>query len=217
MPYKFNPIGPPFDIVEDVSSFGDVTGPASSTQYAVAIYADTTGKVIDEVSGLGSAGDVLTSNGAGVPPTWETPTPLYSFSAYLSADTGGVTGAGTAYTVLFDTELYDNGGVYTPGTGTFTAPVTGLYQLSFSVRMEGVTAAMTNGYLQLTAAGNTWRYGETNPGVGGTRAWCASQLVSMAATNTATVQIFLANGAGNTANVAGAATLITTFSGFSVR
>jgi len=88
MPYKFNPFTSNLDQVEDVSSFGDVTGPASSTQYAVAIYADTSGKVLDEVASLGSAGDVLTSNGAGLAPTYQTPA--------------------TPGMVLFDTQIVSN-------------------------------------------------------------------------------------------------------------
>ena len=48
------------------------------------------------------------------------------FSAYLSpASIPNVTGDGTLYTIICDTEIEDRGGNYDHSTGIFTAPVTG--------------------------------------------------------------------------------------------
>jgi len=46
MPYKLNAITGDFDLVEDVSGFGDVSGPASSTDNAIARFDGTTGKLL---------------------------------------------------------------------------------------------------------------------------------------------------------------------------
>lgn len=49
------------------------------------------------------------------------------FAALVSANVANVTGDNTAYTVLFDSETFDVAANYAPGTGIFTAPVTGKY------------------------------------------------------------------------------------------
>lgn len=56
-----------------------------------------------------------------------------SFFAYQSAPVNNVTGDSTAYTVIFDTELYDTGSGYDNTTGIFTAPVTGTYEFNFGI------------------------------------------------------------------------------------
>lgn len=50
-----------------------------------------------------------------------------AFYAYLTATVSNVTGDGTYYTVIFDTEVQDIGGNYDNTTGIFTAPVDGTY------------------------------------------------------------------------------------------
>lgn len=49
-----------------------------------------------------------------------------------------VTGDGTAYTVVFATEVFDQGSDF-DGTSTFTAPVTGRYLLTVLVQVGGMT------------------------------------------------------------------------------
>lgn len=57
----------------DAGAIGDVAGPGASAVGALAVFDDTTGKAIAAL-GQGTAGQVLTSNGAGADPSWEDPT-----------------------------------------------------------------------------------------------------------------------------------------------
>lgn len=66
-----------------------------------------------------------------------------AFLAYNSTTDSNVTGDSTAYTVVFDTEVFDQGGDYNNGTGVFTAPVTGRYRLTARVLTSGMAAAHT--------------------------------------------------------------------------
>ena len=52
--------------------------------------------------------------------------------------------------ILFDTERFDQGGNFDTVTNTFTAPVTGKYQLNVSLRLENVDAAA--GYYEVRIA-----------------------------------------------------------------
>jgi hypothetical protein len=62
------------------------------------------------------------------------PTNVY-FSLSMTTGPTNVTGDGTAYTVVWDTELYDIGS--NCSGGVFTAPVTGKYLLTTSVQLSG--------------------------------------------------------------------------------
>src|SRR3974390_399157 len=94
----------------------------------------------------GTAGDVLTSNGAGSPPSYQAPGSgsTTAFRAHLNANTAtNITGDGTLVTVPFDTVDYDIGSGYNTGTNTYTVPVGkgGIYQINYSVftyRVAGV-------------------------------------------------------------------------------
>jgi hypothetical protein len=69
-----------------------------------------------------------------------------AFSAYRSSTASNVTGNGTLYHVIFNSEFYDIGGNYNTGTGNFTAPVDGIYLFRASVELGGIVAI---GYLYL--------------------------------------------------------------------
>ena len=60
-----------------------------------------------------------------------------AFLSYLNTTVTNVSGDGTLYTVVFDTEVYDQGANMT--TTTFTAPFTGRYLLNFSALVTGGT------------------------------------------------------------------------------
>lgn len=135
------------------------------------------------------------------------------FTAVLSATTGGVTGNGGSYTLVADTVLTDRGTNYNNGTGVFTAPKTGFYNLwtfatvvnttiaSF-IQMEIVTTA--NSYLnrQDRAASNLQLY------------ITLSVVAFMNAGDTAHVVISVQGEAGDTNEVYGdGSTLGTVFGG----
>lgn len=78
----------------------------------------------------GTAGQVLTSNGAGVAPTYQAaggggggP----AFFAYLANTASNVTGDFSTFTFIPDTIIFDRTSNYNTGTGLFTAPTTGIY------------------------------------------------------------------------------------------
>ena len=65
-------------------------------------------------------------------------------AAFNSSSDTGATGDGTAATVDFNTEVYDQNADF--ASYTFTAPITGRYQVNANVRWYGTTA---NTYVQL--------------------------------------------------------------------
>jgi len=67
-----------------------------------------------------------------------------AFSARLASTLNNVTGDATVYTVVYDTEVFDQNADFN-GTTTFTAPVTGRYELMFSAKVEGLTSSHTSG------------------------------------------------------------------------
>ena len=73
-----------------------------------------------------------------------TNSPVY-FNAYLSVTQTNTTGAGTAYPVIFDTVINQNGTDYDDTTGIFTAPVTGNYLFTSTVAYSGAIAEIAFG------------------------------------------------------------------------
>lgn len=122
-----------------------------------------------------------------------------AFSAVSAGDTD-VTGDGTVYTIIFGTEIFDQNGDF-DGTSTFTAPVTGRYMFSVSVRISGVLISHTSAALILVTSNRSYRLylcspfnlGETASGnvastLGGTA------FADMDAGDTATVTITVSGG-----------------------
>jgi hypothetical protein len=77
------------------------------------------------------------------------------FLAVLSATATNVTGNGTLYTIIPNTEISDRGGNYNNGTGVFTAPQAGYYQLWMSCTVVGTTIA-TNIQIRIVTTSNTY-------------------------------------------------------------
>lgn len=84
-----------------------------------------------------------------------------AFLAFNSAQDANVTGDGTAATVDFDTEVFDDNGDF--ASDTFTAPATGRYQLSCSVRASGFLSAMTSGQVRIVTSNRSYIVYQGNP------------------------------------------------------
>jgi len=123
--------------------------------------------------------------------------PVPAFGAVNNADQTNVTGDGTIYQILFANEIFDNATNF--AASTFTAPVTGEYIFGISLLINGITAAMTNDLIYITAGGVDYRFMQQDfaPGqdVVGNYTLTTSILCPMAATNTAQVFIRFINGA----------------------
>lgn len=118
-----------------------------------------------------------------------------AFLAVNTADNADVTGDGTSYTMVYATEIFDQGSDYNTGTSTFTAPVTGRYYLSSSFLADQIGAGHTSGTASIVASNRTYRYWQNNPaGVGATQVSNGSVLMDMDVNDTATCNLTIGGG-----------------------
>lgn len=115
------------------------TGLASTTANQI-LYSSAT----NTVAGLATANSgILATNGSGVPSittasgNWLN-TSRCAFGAYVNGDVANATGDGTVYTVIANTELFDQNSNYNNATGIFTAPVTGVYLFTVSALLTNI-------------------------------------------------------------------------------
>lgn len=130
------------------------------------------------------------------------------FIAYQGADQTNATGDGTVYTLGTTTdltELVDQGVNFAPTTGTFTAPVAGMYLFTGSIRLGAIGAAHTFTQLTVVTTSRTFFFGNQNPAVTKTIAIVADLVgipftcvANMAANDTCT---FAVNVSGSTKTV----------------
>lgn len=173
------------------------------------------------VSGLATVNNgVLTTNSSGVPSISQTlvlPNQP-AFFAYLAATANNKTGNGTSYTLGTDalTELYDLGSNFNTN-GTFTAPITGIYDLRTQITITGTTVvtALTI-VVSIVVAGTsakTYQQKFTRIGIAADQSVELSILAKMTATDTATTTIVVTGEAGDTDDILGQANPITFFTG----
>jgi len=92
-------------------------------------------------------------------PTGEINYPLQpAFFAWLSAGVADVTGDNTAYTIIYDTEVFDQNADFDLGTSIFTAPVTGKYQFDGQLSYTVDTSAPTSGSWTILTSNLTIRF-----------------------------------------------------------
>ena len=72
-----------------------------------------------------------------------------AFSVKLSGADQNNIAVGSNVTILLDTEIFDQNADYNTGTYTFTAPVTGRYQLNVNLQLEDVDSGYTE-YIDLS-------------------------------------------------------------------
>lgn len=110
-----------------------IAGITGVTAAGSPVAVSSTGQLSD--LGFGTSTQVLTSNGAGVSPTWQSAgfagSPTY-FQAYLTSNQT-VAGGSTTDTIVFDTATSNVGIAYNVATGVFTAPATGYYGFACTV------------------------------------------------------------------------------------
>lgn len=140
-----------------------------------------------------------------------------AFQAALGGDRAGLTGDGAAATVAFDSVAFDQSGSFSPATGAFTAPATGLYQLEAAVQLGSVSPQDDRFALSLVTTGRTYRLdaGRLQPDASGRAALHASVLTRMNAGDTARVVIEVGGGRRTVGVIGGSpGAPQSTFSGF---
>ncbi len=127
-------------------------------------------------------------------------TSISKFGAYLSSTASDVTGDGTDYTIIFDTEIYDDANNYNNGTGVFTAPVAGIYNLSSKISLQQISDQTLCGF-NITTTGTyantytTWGVSPVNVKRGDNVMTCDVSLsVRMDAGDTAHISISIGGG-----------------------
>ena len=155
-----------------------------------------------------AAADSLTIN-AGVYSAPNQP----AFLAYNSSGDANQTGNGAVATVDYDTEVFDQAGNFS--ADTFTAPVTGRYLLCAQVRIDSMSALMSNQAIQIVTSNRTYRCEQDIAPSGGGAAISVNicSVCDMDSGDTAFVQVVVTGGVGDTAGISGSSTLLTCFSG----
>lgn len=190
----------------DVSS---MTGSGNAVIDMVALGSGYTGKCqLTAILPNGATGNIVTNNVTGnhVAATGQriaTYTyPLAAFNAHVSAQIPNVTGNGTEYTVLFNTERFDLSGSF--ASGVFTAPESGKYQLSCAVKVTTPNTATTCVIKIVTSAKEYYVYRGSLANIrdgSGTVTLCGSVLADMALGATASVRITISGVGSNTVSV----------------
>lgn len=143
--------------------------------------------------------------------TGECTYPLQSaFLAYLASDDNNVTGAGTIYTLGTNvalTEVFDQGGDFNTN-GTFTAPVTGRYNLGFFCNMFGCTIASTF-QARIVTSNRTYFVFYARAASANAQNIAEFTLADMDAADTCTYRVYAAGEAADTVEVDGDASCVT--------
>lgn len=122
-----------------------------------------------------------------------------AFLAVLTVTQLNVTGAAGIFTVISDTEIFDQGGNYNNATGVFTAPITGRYLLSGAIRISGITATHTTGTVTILTSNRSYVVGNNGPNnvreASSQMTYQFSIIADMDAADTASMRIQVSNGA----------------------
>jgi hypothetical protein len=141
--------------------------------------------------------------------------PLNScFLAYLGSTDANVTGNGASYTlgsVTALTEIFDLHGDFNTN-GTFTAPVTGRYDLRAFMYVSDTTIA-TSFVITLTTSNRSYSSTFSRAALAADQSCIISVIADMDTNDTATVAVVANGEAGNTDDVSGGSPLLTYFCG----
>lgn len=125
-------------------------------------------------------------------------------SAVLSSNTNNVTGDGTDYTIVYDTELDDSDTAF-DGT-TYTAPLNGWYMVVLTVRLSSVTSSHTQIVPKITTSNRAYQLNQQQSAAPFPEepSYNFTQLVDMEVSDTLTTQIKV-GGSTKTVDLIGAA------------
>jgi trimeric autotransporter adhesin len=120
------------------------------------------------------------------------------FLARLSSDQTNATGDATEVTVIYGTEVFDQGANFDPTTGVFTAPVTGKYQFNCTINITGLTASHTAGTSKFISSNRTVFFNGLNYGavrnVSNTARFSGSIILDMDAADTCYISMTVSGG-----------------------
>lgn len=186
---------------------GNVSGPGSSTDRAIATWNGTGGTAL-----FNNSTTKIDSTGR------QTNSAQPCFFAYLGTTVSSVTGDLTDYHIAYDSVSFDQGSNFTTGSAAkFTAPIAGKYMFSWGVLTQNVVA-QTSAICKFNSTFNTATPTFCLPtpfATGGNFAMNGSIVISMAVNDTAFISVQL-GGSTKTVNVNGTAlpTCSTFFSGY---
>jgi hypothetical protein len=135
------------------------------------------------------------------------------FLVYVPASVTNVTGNGATHTVAFS-EVFDDNNNF--AANTFTAPITGRYQLNATVSLSALSTAATIATLEIVTSNRTFHTElGLNPKAGGLQTQLTLSVVAdMDVSDTAIVRVIVAGMAGDTVTLIGnGTTMWSTFSG----
>jgi|9_EtaG_2_1085328.scaffolds.fasta_scaffold83188_2 hypothetical protein len=121
--------------------------------------------------------------------------PLQSaFIVKLGSTASNVTGDSTAYTVInYQTETIDRNADFNPSNGTFTAPITGLYLLTFRFHLQNIANNMNDNQLKMQTSNQSHsilgEMSSSSIGFSGSMNATGSLVVDMDANDTATMLV----------------------------
>lgn len=193
---------------------------ATQAASSVAITGGTINGVAGTFTDLASTGNTTLGDASGdtvlINAKSTTRPNMPAFSAYLSSSTSNnVTGDGTEYTIVCDTEVFDRGGDF--ASGTFTAPITGIYQINAKVVLANVAAAHSRFLFKIVTSNRSYiaDMGDLQPDANNRVSAGFSVLADMDASDTATFSITVI-GSTKTVGVLGTTEPWTAFSGYMV-
>jgi len=135
-----------------------------------------------------------------------------AFLAFLTNTVSNVTGNGASYTIIYDTEVFDQGSNFNLGTSTFTAPFTGRYRFTTNVYVTGCTIA-TNAQLRIVTSNRSYQSGFNRAASNSDYFLQCSCLADMEAADTATVTILVNGEVADTCDIGGSTVLLNYFCG----
>jgi len=135
-----------------------------------------------------------------------------AFAAILGAEQANATGAGTNYTVPFNTTRLNQGTVFNTSNYTFTAPVTGQYLLTAVVGYSGRTTSAGETTLKFVTSNLTWVMIQNFSLANGFSA-VASIIADMDASDTCTVVLNINSEASDVIDIQGDSSGRTNFCG----